>query len=154
MASLRLDEQDIPVYISGEYMTATAWHYSIAVGGAKVQVPLKFVERAMQILDPPSKIPVAQLLDRSAHCPRCTSEDVRSARTGRRIAAAVLLVAMCMPSPIAGLIAASIGVCVLWTTRYRTCEECGYIWRGDTRGFEVIAPAPSPERHDDPNPNQ
>ena len=51
MASLRLDEQDIPVFISGEYMTATAWHCSIAVGGAKVQVPLKFVERAMQILD-------------------------------------------------------------------------------------------------------
>ena len=143
VAAMRLDDQDIPCFISGEMMTATAWHYALATGGAKVQVPQAFVGRALAVLQPPAKVAPADSLDQTPRCPRCASTDTRDARTRRRVAAAALLAAMMVAaSPLAAILGFFVGLWVLSTKRYRTCDECGFIWRGSpARGFDVIASA-------------
>jgi hypothetical protein len=140
VAAMQLDDQGIPCYIAGEMMTATAWHYALATGGAQVQVPQAFVERARAVLQPPAKVTTAESLDQTSRCPRCTSTDTRDARTGRRVAAAALLAAMMVAaSPLAAVLGFFVGLWVLSTKRYRTCNECGFIWRASpARGFDVV----------------
>jgi hypothetical protein len=141
LACLQLDEQDIPSYISGEWMTATAWHYALATGGAQVQVPHDFVERARAVLQPPAKPEVADFVNHAGCCPRCASTQTRDARTARRIGGTLLLAVMIGANPVLGGLALLLGLCVLMMTRYRTCRECGFIWRGSTaRGFEMVTP--------------
>ena len=41
-----LGEDEIRVFIADEHMVGTAWHYAIALGGAKLKVPIDCVKQA------------------------------------------------------------------------------------------------------------
>src|SRR5829696_3420118 len=48
VARIKLDSEDIPSVILDENMGVAAWHYSIATGGIKLQVPEPEARRATE----------------------------------------------------------------------------------------------------------
>ncbi|MFW6058656.1 MAG: hypothetical protein ACODAQ_00655, partial [Phycisphaeraceae bacterium] len=54
LARLRLEPYGVPVFIADAGMVGVSWYYSLAVGGAKVQVPRFYAERAVRLLEAPA----------------------------------------------------------------------------------------------------
>jgi hypothetical protein len=47
----KLESEGIPAFIKDEHVVTANWLYSLAVGGVKIQVAQRDVERAKEILD-------------------------------------------------------------------------------------------------------
>jgi len=92
MARSRLEASGIPVFVADEYTVNMQWLYSNAIGGVKVQVPLRFANQAKAILAQD----YSDLLDEEfgkdeVVCPKCGSADVEPFTKGKRPAFVVFL---------------------------------------------------------------
>jgi hypothetical protein len=142
LARLRLEAHDIPVFIADYHITAIAWHYALAVRGAKVQVPAEFLADAREVLAGELAARRGELVSHDGACPRCRSPHVRGGRAGRRLLCLFLLATFVagihLLVPMIVLLA---GVCYIAFTVTSICQECGYEWRASPqRGFEVLPP--------------
>jgi len=140
LARLRLDEEDIPCYIADERTTGMFWHYAIALGGAKIKVPIESAERAADTLASNVRPSNAEFVSHVGACPRCGSTDLRSGRTARRMLGMFMLVGtFLIINPVVALIGIAAGIYFIVTTLTTVCEECGYEWRASPqRGFDVL----------------
>src|SRR5687768_13190261 len=76
IARLRLEADGIPCFIADENIAATAWHYAIATGGLKLQVPSEDADRATAALRR-DQLKVAEAADDNLQaCPRCGSAEL------------------------------------------------------------------------------
>lgn len=92
MAKARLEAIGIPVFVADEYTVNMQWLYSNAIGGVKVQVPLRFANQAKATLAED----YSDLLDEEfgkdeVACPKCGSTDVEPFTKGKRPAFVVFL---------------------------------------------------------------
>jgi hypothetical protein len=140
LARLRLDEEDIPCFIADEHVTGMLWHYAVALGGAKIKVPIESAERAADTLASNVQASNAEFVSHVGTCPRCRSTHLRRGRTARRMLGMFMLVAYFLViNPLVALIGIAAGVYFIVTTLTTVCEECGYEWRASPqRGFEVL----------------
>ena len=147
VARLRLEADGIPCFIADENVAVTAWHYAIATGGIKLQVPREDVERAEAALrhsSSPKNFSQAQ----PNCCPRCGSDRTCIERwSGRRGISMVMLSLFAMTlHPLFGLLLFVVGVFFICTTGRLLCAECDLrLGEPQPRGFEVVA-ARDPEK--------
>ena len=122
LARIRLESEDVDCFLEDEYMIATDWLYSNAIGGVKLLVPEPDLPRARALLRRPSQ-PVVVPIDGST-CPSCGSPDIHPQRFARRW---VFLSILLLGAPVPFL-----------SRKYR-CAACAseFVPR---RGFEVIHP--------------
>jgi hypothetical protein len=149
LARLRLEAAGIPVFIADENVGAVAWHYALATGGIKLQVPAEQAAEAAKVLEEHPAAPVAETLaaaDQEARpdpdaCPQCGSTDVRASLwTARRILGLTVIVLIALSMHLlAGILVFAFAVLSVLTSRRRRCERCGTEFDDDRRrGFEVI----------------
>jgi hypothetical protein len=152
VARLHLENEDIPCFIADENIGTMLWHYAIATGGIKLQVPREEAARAAEILAAaPTQAP-AKVDVNFASCPRCGSTEIRAGRWGtRRSGATVLLVVFGFSMhPLIGLLMLACAIGYSMATRRRVCDACGVEWHEPaSRGFEVVQPTPTGMRHAD-----
>jgi hypothetical protein len=153
LARARLEQEEIPAIILDEHTAGTAWHYALAVGGAKLQVPESRAERARQILALPGRRGGAMARGYAPggiECPHCGSSCTAPVRfTSRRMVGLVLLTVVALG--VHWLVALGVlawCICSMMMSGDRTCRACGCDWfirRPDGgRGFDVITDPPAP----------
>jgi hypothetical protein len=137
IARLRVESQDIPCIIADENMGTALWHYSIATGGIKLQVPQDRAAEAATALQTSS--PLSDVEEDEERCARCQSTNIGQPRQLRRSVGLFLLVLLAASfHPLIGLITLFTGICFFMTTRRRRCEACGEWYRPTPRGFDVL----------------
>ena len=110
MLRLRLEAGGVPAYIQDENMVQTDWLYSNAIGGVRVQIDEKDVERAKEILQDPGI--EAEPMGMPA-CPKCSSTNTSPDELPRRLSFLSLMLA---------------GIPFLFSkTRWR-CSRCKHAW--------------------------
>ena len=146
IARLQLDSENIPCYISGEYITGTLWYYALATGGAKVKVPAASAHDAAAALAGTLKPASAELVNHAGLCPRCGSTQIRRGAMKRRVLCLLLLVVPSMAINPLVIVAILVGgVALIFATRTSACDECGFEWSGSSgQGFEVLQSAGQP----------
>jgi hypothetical protein len=131
LAVARLVGEGIQSSTADEHIVSADWFYTGAVGGVKVQVHPKDLDRAREILRE-RRAPVADL-DESARCPRCGSDAVGLALFSSRVAFLVLAV-LSIPLP--------------WSVKHG-CRDCGHRWRARP-GRTAAAPRAAPSAEGGP----
>ncbi len=146
IARLRLADEQIPCFIADEYAVGTLWQDAIALGGAKLKVPVDSAPAAESALACAAFV-APPLLDGRDRCPRCGSSDVGDGHSARRFLC-MMLVACLLVDPL--LIAAALagGTVYLMATRTRCCLECGFEWPKGSRNTETI-PTSDPLANED-----
>ncbi len=142
VARLKLENEGIPVFIADENIGVALWHYSIATGGIKLQVPRELAPHAAELLGERDVPSVDQADENLQRCPDCGSTRIKFERWGgRRIGVTILLSFFAATMhPLLGLLMLVCGICFMMTTRRRRCRACGAEWREPpARGFEVVA---------------
>lgn len=92
LAKARLEAEGIPVFVADEHTVNMQWLYSNAIGGVKVQVPLRFAEEAKDILTRDySDLVEEEFGEEKVACPKCGSTDVEPFTRGKRPAFVVFL---------------------------------------------------------------
>lgn len=114
----RLEAEGLEAFVADEHIVSVQWLYSAAVGGVKVQVRARDLERARAILDASS----AQRSDsalyltddlRAPRCPGCGSLEVEQRFSRKLSFASALLLGFPLP----------------WLRRRSRCRTCGARWR-------------------------
>ena len=147
VARLRVEADGIPCFIADENVAVTAWHYALATGGIKLQVPRGDVERAEASLRYCESPRVLMITDPNC-CPRCGSSSTCVERwSSRRTVGLIMLALMAMSAhPLIGLMVFVAGVAYISTTGRLMCAECDLrLGEPTPRGFEVVA-TPEPEK--------
>lgn len=154
VARLFLESNDIDCFLADENIVATAWHYTVATGGIKLQVDAPEVDRAAALLrtraDVDDTAPVH--LDDNDHCPRCNSDRItRDGFTTRRIVGLVFLTAIGCSGHwiLGGLLLSACVVAIVRSSGYR-CDECGHAW-DHRRGFAIVPTAKLAPPHGQPD---
>lgn len=126
-----LEAGGVEAFVTDEHIVSVQWLFSAAVGGVKVRVHARDVERARAILDARrthERSDSARFVTDDLHaprCPDCGSLDVER-RFSRRVSfASALLLGFPLP----------------WPLRRSRCRSCGARWR-DPRGGEASAGRP------------
>lgn len=92
LAKARLEAEGIPVFVADEYTVNVQWLYSNAIGGIKVQAPLRFAEEAKAILAQDYSDLLGETIGKEeVACPQCGSLDVEPFTRGKRPAFVVFL---------------------------------------------------------------
>jgi hypothetical protein len=144
IARLRLESEDIPAIVADENMGTALWHYALATGGIKLQVPADQAAAAATALQTTSPLPDSAD-DEEECCPACRSTNLGQP-SGLRRGIALFFLALLAATfhPLIGVIALCVGICFLLTIRRRRCNACGAWYRPSPRGFDVIAKDGSP----------
>lgn len=153
VARLKIENEGIPVFIADENIGVALWHYSIATGGIKLQVPRELAAHASELLGERGVPFVDEADENLQRCPRCGSARIELERWGgRRIGVTIFLSFFAATMhPLLGLLMLVCGICFMMTTRGRRCEACGAEWREPpARGFDVVA-SPSPRQQTESN---
>ena len=101
----------IPAFLPDGYLAANNWGFIVALGGIRLVVPERNVERANALLDAPS--PRGEAGDPVDACPACGGEDVF--RQPSLFAAVTAFLFVQWP--------------FLIMTRRRRCRTCDHRWR-------------------------
>src|SRR5688572_16682195 len=83
VARIRLESEEIDCFLEDEYMIATDWLYSNAIGGVKLLVPWPDLDRARELLRRPGRLADDEPTP-TPTCPECGSPDVYALRYARR----------------------------------------------------------------------
>ena len=148
VARLRVEAEGIACFIADENIGVVAWHYAIATGGIKLQVPREDAARAALALQRGRRAIPDAADDHLRICPRCGSSELEVDRfSPRRIIALMFLVIMLASTqPIVGALALVAGIVYVVASRRRVCIDCGAHWREPpARGFDVVSTR-SPEK--------
>jgi hypothetical protein len=88
LARGRLEAEGIPAMVADEHYVSANWMMSNAIGGVKVQVSARMVERAAQVLREleAGEFELAEDGREDARCPRCGSSAVEANTGSWRIA--------------------------------------------------------------------
>lgn len=119
----RLEAEGIPATVTGDGHMILNWPLSIALGGAKVQVPGPFLDKAQKVVAAYNagdfEKDLTDCYPESADvCPECGSEKLRpSVSTGQRVLEVLITVLASAPFPPKAV-------------RLR-CSDCGHRWRYD-----------------------
>jgi|SRR5690625_488216 len=117
----RLEADGIPATVAGDHHMIMNWPISIALGGARLQVPSQFLDQAREILAACNagdfeKDLMASYPGTVDTCPKCGSEKIkRSESNWRRILVILTTVVASAPFPAKG-------------TRM-CCLECDHRWK-------------------------
>jgi len=142
IARLRLEFEDIDCFIADENIVSLAWHYSIATGGIKLQVPAPQVERAAALLAGRVELNDEPQLDDADRCPRCGSQWItRDGFTLRRIIGMGFLsaTACSLHWVLGGLLLSACVIAIVRASGFR-CEDCDHPWDA-RRGFAIVPTA-------------
>ena len=92
IARAKLDSEGIPAFVADEQTINMQWLYSNAMGGVRLQVPLVYVEEALEILaqDSSELLVADQGIDKTP-CSACGSGNTEPYQIGRRWAFLVFL---------------------------------------------------------------
>lgn len=76
LAKSRLVAEGIPAYLLDEHVISIAWHYSLALGGVKIQVPKEHAAQAKEIVftDHTEELSAVFEMDPPILCLKCGSE--------------------------------------------------------------------------------
>jgi hypothetical protein len=152
IARLRLNAEGIPCFIADEHMVGTAWHYAIALGGAKVKVPIERAKEAAEALAGTRPTAADERANQAGICPRCGSAQIRGGHKVRRF---ICLLAIGAAVPVFALPVLFLGIAYLLISRTSACDECGYEWKtSPARGFDVVTsvtPTQAPEQSETPD---
>jgi len=119
---MRLEAEDIPAFVTHEYHVWAMWPYALALGGAKVQVPIGMRDYALEIRQMCSEGYFRTLLEEmfgdldDVHCPHCSSRNFRR-RTSIFVAVAAALSTLCA------------GAMFPARATIYDCENCTRSWR-------------------------
>lgn len=159
VARLLLEANDIDCFIADEHTVSTAWHYSLATGGMKLQVDASDVSRAVERLasrsaDLDNDVDPSADIHNSGRCARCGSTHIaRDGFTLRRVVGLAFLTAIALSSHwvLAGLLLSGCVLLILRSAGYR-CEDCHNQW-DIRRGFAIVPTARVAPARDDARPN-
>ena len=118
IAKSKIESEGIPCFLINKYHIALNWTLSQALGGVKVQVAERDVERALEILndtlDDGTPIEFEDIEpDESELCDKCGSSDIAQIQRPRRLLTIVLSLVLGLP-------------CVRFKTTYQ-CRACGMV---------------------------
>lgn len=124
MARSRLDAEGVPAFVKDGHTINMNWLYSNALGGVKVQVAERELEKARQILSAPFEVEVR---DEGAEgclieCPRCGNENIHYRVTGRRWT--FLTWTLC-------------GLPLIWPRKRLHCGRCGHSWNDTEKTLNI-----------------
>jgi hypothetical protein len=115
LARGRLEAEGIPAVVADEHYVSANWMMSNALGGVKVQVSERMVERAVQVLREldAGEFALAEESREESHCPRCGSSAIETNTGSWRIALLGLHLFQ-IPLP--------------FTRLSHRCRHCGHTW--------------------------
>jgi hypothetical protein len=131
---LRLEAEGVPAVVVHEHHIWMYWTYSVALGGAKVQVPLSGLAQAEAVQQRcragDYRVELAAALGDldDPRCPVCGSHRFTS-----RSAIPMLV--------LAAAAALWFGVAMPARASIRRCKDCGTGWRDGVRGVRVLGTA-------------
>ena len=109
IAAGKLDSEGIPVHLLGINHATANWMITGALGGIQLQVPLKYADRARQLLAESSPLETPE----EENCPSCGGSDISLASTSWRLAFLTVHL-FSLPLP--------------WSKSIRRCKECKFEW--------------------------
>src|SRR5688500_2839037 len=107
VARTKLESEGIECAVADEHIVRMDWFYSMAVGGVKVKVRERDLDRARELLNPAVSVAEPSLLV----CPKCQSRAVDYNTPARRIALCFLFLGLPFP----------------YLRRKLQCHTCGHV---------------------------